>query len=120
MTVGCGGHRWHCLAGEAGVKGGAELIHERRGAEKEATPALPGLQTGFQRGLHTCPVWAPQARLMSSYTLALFSPHVDNPLLINSLVERMYRSQSPGFLFAHLFSPHSTSHKALHTAGAND
>lgn len=40
-------------------------------------------------------------------------------LLINSLVERVYSFQSPGFLFTHLFSSHSTQHKALHMADAN-
>lgn len=120
MTVGCGGHWWHCLVGEVGVKGGLELIHDRRGTEKEGTPTLPGLQTGFERGLHTCSVWEPGAWRMPGYLpTALFSPHVDNPLLINSLVERVYSFQSPGFLFTHLFSSHSTQHKALHMADAN-
>lgn len=42
MTVDCGGHWWHCLVGEVGMNVGLELIYERRGTEKEGTPALPG------------------------------------------------------------------------------
>lgn len=83
--------------------------HSHRGnrSRERGYPSPTRPQTGFEIGLHMFHLGT-LSLTNAMLNIALFSAHVDNPLLINSWVERVYSSQTPGFLFIHYFSPHSS------------
>lgn len=103
---------WRSLLALSSGRGRCESLvrahsHREKRSRKRGHPNSTRPETGFDIGLymfHLGTLSLANALLNTT----LFSAHVDNPLLINSLVERLYSSQSPEFLFTHFFSPHST------------
>lgn len=84
----------------------AHSPREKRSRER-GHPNSTRPQTGFEIGLHMFHLGT-LSLTNAKLNTALSSAHVDNPLLIDLLVERVYTSQNPEFLFTCLFSPHST------------